>query len=377
MATITAKPSKQVDPQNPKPGTGNIKPAKGNAQPTTCNTQPATRNSNPATRDTQPATRNTQLATRNAQPATRNAQPETRNPQYATRNTQPETRNTQYATRNPQPATRNPQPAPRNPHPATRNPQPEARNSQPATRNPKLATRNPQPATRNSQPVYSLNLGLIDYQKAWALQQKLVAARVEGHIDHDILLFLEHPAVFTLGHRGGLDNLLVSEAFFKDSGIPVIQVERGGVITYHGPGQLVVYPIMNLHTRRTGVKDFVAAMEEAMIQTAGNWNINAERNPINSGIWVGRQKMGSIGIALRKGVSFHGLALNVNLDLTPFSWIQPCGLQGVSMTSMKNELDRDLPLNEVLGVLKDKLATALGISYKKYRLSDLEHQMGD
>jgi len=222
---------------------------------------------------------------------------------------------------------------------------------------------------------YSLNLGQIGYQDAWNLQQKLVAARVKNDIDHDIILFLEHPAVFTLGRRGGLDNLLVSEAFLKDSGIPVIQVERGGVITYHGPGQLVVYPIMNLHTRRIGVKDFVAAMEEAMIQTARNWNIDAERNPINSGIWVGRQKMGSIGIALRKGVSFHGLALNVNLDLTPFSWIQPCGLPGVSMTSMRNELGRELPLNEVLNILKNQLKEALGISFENCDLSDLESQL--
>ncbi len=231
--------------------------------------------------------------------------------------------------------------------------------------------------TSDKKICYSVNLGLIDYPAAWALQQKLVAARVENRIDHDILLFLEHPPVFTLGRRGGLENLLVSESFLKDSGIPVIQVERGGVITYHGPGQIVVYPIMNLHARRIGVKDFVAAMEEAMLQTAANWNIAAGRNPINSGIWVGNQKMGSIGIALRKGVSFHGLALNVNLDLTPFSWIQPCGLQGVSMTSLKNELGRELPMNEVLDVLKNQLAAALEIPFEKCRLADLEREMTD
>jgi len=235
-------------------------------------------------------------------------------------------------------------------------------------------TANIQQTTDNTL-CYSLDLGLTDYQEAWALQQKLVAARVENRIARDILLFLEHPAVFTLGRRGGLENLLVSESFLEDAGIPVIQVERGGVITYHGPGQIVVYPIMNLHARRIGVKDFVAAMEEAMLQTAANWHIAARRNPINSGIWVGNQKMGSIGIALRKGVSFHGLALNVNCDLTPFSWIQPCGLQGVSMTSMQNELGRKSPLNEVLKVLKNQLSAALGISFEKCRLSDLEGQL--
>ena len=257
------------------------------------------------------------------------------------------------------------------------NPQPGTGNVQPATRNSQHAARNSQLATRNPQPVYSLNLGLIDYPEAWALQQKLVAARVANHIDHDILLFLEHPAVFTLGRRGGLENLLVSESFLKGSGIPVIQVERGGVITYHGPGQIVVYPIMNLHRRRIGVKDFVAAMEEAMLQTAGNWNIAAGRNSINSGIWVGRQKMGSIGIALRKGVSFHGLALNVNLDLTPFSWIQPCGLQGVSMTSMRQELGQEMQMDEVRNVLKNQLQKALRISFENCDLSDLEGQMTD
>ena len=238
-----------------------------------------------------------------------------------------------------------------------------------------LDTTNDIQHTTDKKLCYFLDLGLIDYPEAWALQQKLVAARVDNRIDHDIMLFLEHPAVFTLGRRGGLDNLLVSETFLNDSGIPVIQVERGGVITYHGPGQIVVYPLMNLHNRRIGVKEFVAAMEEAMLQTAANWNIAAERNPINSGIWVGHQKMGSIGIALRKGISFHGLALNVNLDLTPFSWIQPCGLQGVSMTSMKQESGRELPLNEVRKVLKNQLQTALGISFENRDLSDLEGQL--
>jgi len=282
----------------------------------------------------------------------------------------------------PQPGSLNAKPGSHNAHPLPRNPHPATGTRQPAARNPKLETRtsqpesrNPQPESRNPQPVYSLNLGLIDYQDAWALQQKLVAARVENDIDHDIMLVLEHPAVFTLGRRGGLDNLLVSETFLNDSGIPVIQVERGGVITYHGPGQIVVYPIMNLHTRRIGVKDFVAAMEEAMIQTAGIWNIDAERNPINSGIWVGHQKMGSIGIALRKGVSYHGLALNVNLDLTPFSWIQPCGLQGVSMTSMRNELGNELPLKKVRNVLKNQLKAALGISFVNCGLSELKSRL--
>jgi lipoate-protein ligase B len=231
-------------------------------------------------------------------------------------------------------------------------------------------TNNIQPTTEKKI-CYSLNLGLMEYREAWKLQETLVSARVDQTLNQDILLFLEHPPVFTLGRRGGLDNLLVSEAFLKQSAIPLIQVERGGFITYHGPGQLVVYPIINLHARRIGVNEFVEALEAAMLRTAAAFNLAAERNPANRGIWAGNKKMGSIGIALRKGVSFHGLALNVNLDLKPFSWIQPCGLQGVGMTSMQAELGRQLPIDDVRNVLKNQLEAALGISFENCSLSDL------
>jgi lipoate-protein ligase B len=233
--------------------------------------------------------------------------------------------------------------------------------------------RNPQFAIEK--PVLALDLGLIDYQDAWTFQQQIVAARLENKIEPDILLFLEHPPVFTLGRRGGLENLLVSEAFLEDKGVPVVQIERGGFITYHGPGQAVVYPLMDLHARRIGVKDFVAAMEEAMIQAAHNWGIMAERNSLNSGVWVGPSKMGSIGIALRRGISFHGLALNVNLDLAPFSWVQPCGLEGVAMTSMQKELGRELPMGEVVIVLKAQLGKALGFSIENCSLADFKDRL--
>ena len=177
--------------------------------------------------------------------------------------------------------------------------------------------------------------------------------------------------MFTLGRRGGLDNLLVSEAFLKKSGIPVVHVERGGYITYHGPGQLVVYPIIDLESARISVVDFVDAMEEIMIRTVGKWGIKAERNPINRGVWVGNKKIGSIGIALRKGVSFHGLALNINLDLTPFSWIQPCGLKGVSMTSMARECGQNVTINQVREVIKEKFQKVLEIEFSLKTCDDM------
>ncbi|MGB5747324.1 MAG: lipoyl(octanoyl) transferase LipB [Desulfobacterales bacterium] len=251
------------------------------------------------------------------------------------------------------------------------------RNPKYATRNSPLATRNPQPVTRNTQhdPCYSVNLGMIDYNKAWQLQSELVAAKANSSIDRDIILFLEHPAVFTLGRRGGRDYLLVGESFLEQSGVPVVQVERGGYITFHGPGQLVVYTLIDLEARRLGVTDFVAALEEIMLQSVRAWGLTAQRSNANPGIWIGRRKMGSIGIALRKGISFHGLALNVNLDLTPFSWIQPCGLEGVSMTSVKQELGKEIPMRVVRHTVKKNFQSVLGLDLNDISYPDLQQQL--
>ena len=245
------------------------------------------------------------------------------------------------------------------------------------SRNTQRATRNAQPVTRNAQPdhCFSVDLGTMDYNEAWKLQSELVAAKTNNSLDKDIILFLEHPAVFTLGRRGGRDYLLVGESFLEQSGIPVVQVERGGYITFHGPGQLVVYTIIDLEARRLGVTDFVAALEEIMLQTVRTWGLTAQRNSKNPGIWLGRRKMGSIGIALRKGISFHGLSLNVNVDLTPFSWIQPCGLKGVAMTSLKQELGRETPMRLVRQTVKKNFQSVLGLDLDSIGYSDLQQQI--
>jgi lipoate-protein ligase B len=243
-------------------------------------------------------------------------------------------------------------------------------NTNPATRTPQRETRSPQLAT-----CYSVNLGLMDYSQAWELQSRLVAARINGSFDRDTILFLEHPAVFTLGRRGGRDNLQVSESFLKEARIPIVQAERGGYITYHGPGQLVVYPIIDLHARRLGVPDFVKALEDIMLQAVKTWGIHAQRNTANAGIWMGNHKMGSIGIALRKGISFHGLALNVNVDLTPFSWIEPCGLKGVSMTSVQQELGREIPMRIAVQTVRRLFDSVLGFDLYDLSYSELTKQL--
>ena len=237
---------------------------------------------------------------------------------------------------------------------------------------PKSEIQNPQ----SNEACFSVDLGTMDYNEAWKLQSELVAAKVNNPIDRDIILFLEHPAVFTLGRRGGRDYLLVKESFLEQSGIPLVQVERGGYITFHGPGQLVVYTIIDLEARRLGVTDFVAALEEIMLQTVRTWGLTAQRNSKNPGIWLGHRKLGSIGIALRKGISFHGLSLNVNVDLTPFSWIQPCGLQGVSMTSVSQELGKEIPMDAVHRAVKEGFKSVLNLKLNDISYPDLQQQFG-
>jgi len=241
--------------------------------------------------------------------------------------------------------------------------------------NPKSQIPNPKSQGSLREPCFAVNLGMIEYNEAWKLQSDLVAARLNRSADRDIILFLEHPAVFTLGRRGGREYLQVGQSFLEQAGVPIVQAERGGYITFHGPGQLVVYPIIDLETRRLGVTEFVAALEEIMLQTVRTWGLKAQRSTKNAGIWMGNHKMGSIGIALRKGISFHGLALNVNVDLTPFSWVQPCGLEGVSMTSIQQELGEEIPMDAVLTAVKENFKSVLNLDLNDISHPDLQQRL--
>lgn len=218
---------------------------------------------------------------------------------------------------------------------------------------------------------HAVDLGRMPYPDAWDLQLRLVEARSQGRIDHDVVLFVEHSPVFTLGRRGGRENLLVSEEMLRRSGTPIVQVERGGNITYHGPGQLVVYPIVHLPSFGLGVVDLVDRLEEVMIRTCAAWGVEAERNALNRGAWAGKKKIGSIGIAVRRGVSFHGLALNVNLDLTPFCWIQPCGLEGVGVTSMAREAGRPVAMEAALAAVERNIEAVFGIRLEPQTAEEL------
>lgn len=226
------------------------------------------------------------------------------------------------------------------------------------------------PARKKS--LWCLDLKTMSYPTAWEFQQAVVRARIEKKFSRDIILLVEHHPVFTLGRRGGLENLTVSETFLKTSGVQVIQVERGGDITYHGPGQMVVYPILDLGRQRLGITELVFMLEEIMIRVSGSLGVQAERNPRNRGAWIGDRKLGSIGLAVRKGISFHGMALNVNLSMTPFEWIHPCGLTNVSMTSLERELSERPSMGAVRELTKHHLGDVFGQSLEEISREDLE-----
>ena len=221
-------------------------------------------------------------------------------------------------------------------------------------------------------PAYLLNLAETPYREAYALQTAANAARHAGRLDRDLVILLEHPPVFTLGRRGGRDNLVVSEAFLQSRGVEIVPVERGGDITYHGPGQLVVYLVVDLKQGRWSVVDFVDSLEASMVGVAAQWGMAAAGNDDFRGAWIGDRKLGSVGITVRRGITFHGLALNVNTDLGPFAWINPCGIQGCTMTSLAIEAGRPVDMDQVRCQLSEQLSRLLGLSFETLDLETVK-----
>jgi len=183
--------------------------------------------------------------------------------------------------------------------------------------------------------------------------------------------------VFTIGRRGGREHLLVDEGFLRERNIPLIGVERGGYITYHGPGQLVGYPVIQLRGGVRKVGDLLLGLEEIMICTLADWNIAAHRNTLNRGVWVGSEKIASVGLAVRAGVSFHGFSLNVNVALEPFGWILPCGLKGVGVTSMERILGSEIPIQDVRRALLDHVQQVFGVALQPATLAELGSGVAD
>jgi len=210
-----------------------------------------------------------------------------------------------------------------------------------------------------------LDIGLIDYSDALKMQQELVAKRRSGQIA-DSILILEHPPVFTIGRSGSRDNLLVGERSLIEKGIKVLDVDRGGDITFHSPGQLVGYPIINLKERTKDLHGYLRDLEETVILFLKKYGIPGERVKGATGVWTGTKKIAFIGIAAKDWVTYHGLSININNDLDFFSMMNPCGMKNIEVTSLKNILKREVPMYEAKKVL-------LGEFRRVFGMGDMEH----
>ena len=203
------------------------------------------------------------------------------------------------------------------------------------------------------------DLGLLEYQQAWDLQNKF-AAEIARSERPDTLLLLEHPHTYTFGRRGKPENLLWDEKKLAENGVAVHWVDRGGDVTYHGPGQIVVYPILDLNNYFLDVHRYLRSIEEVIIQTLVKFGISAGREKEMTGVWVQGEKIAAIGVKVSRWVTMHGFALNVNTDLEKFNRIIPCGIFHKGVTSMQKILGQVLPFQSVQEALVYSFANVFG-----------------
>jgi lipoyl(octanoyl) transferase len=216
-------------------------------------------------------------------------------------------------------------------------------------------------------------LGLIDYAAALELQRERVAQRKAGTIP-DTLILLEHPHVYTLGRNARPENMLVSAEFLASRSAQVFRTDRGGDVTYHGPGQLVGYPILDLTQHRRDVSWYMRSLEEVFIRTARDFGIEAGRSQGAAGVWVGNDKLTAMGVHLSRWVTSHGFAFNVNTDLRYFEWIVPCGLHGKGVTSLAKLLGRPVDMDEVTERVVEHFGAVFGFEIVESIESKLKGQ---
>ncbi len=190
------------------------------------------------------------------------------------------------------------------------------------------------------------DLGTIDYKEAWDLQKSILDLRYQKRID-DVLLLLEHPHTYTLGKTAHRENLVSSSEYLEKNRISVYDIDRGGDITYHGPGQIVGYPIIDLNNWKKDTHKYLRALEEILIRTCSDYGIDVNRNPELTGVWIEGRKIAAIGIKVSRWVTMHGFAFNVNTDLNLFNGIIPCGINGKDVTSLNRELNKAIDLESV------------------------------
>jgi lipoyl(octanoyl) transferase len=206
-------------------------------------------------------------------------------------------------------------------------------------------------------------LGLVDYGAALELQRERVRQRKAGIIP-DTLLLLEHPHVYTLGRNALPENMLVSAEFLASRGAQIFHTDRGGDVTYHGPGQLVGYPILDLTKHRRDISWYMRSLEEVFIRTAHDYGIEAGRSAGAPGVWIGNDKLTAVGVHLSRWVTSHGFAMNVNTNLQYFEWIVPCGLHGRGVTSLAKLLGHAVDMEEVMERVVKHFGAVFGLEIR-------------
>ena len=214
-------------------------------------------------------------------------------------------------------------------------------------------------------------LGEIEYTNAWEIQKRM-HHQVAGGLLPNLLLLLEHPHVYTLGRRGKPSDILASPEKLSDLGVRVHYVDRGGEVTYHGPGQLVAYPIVNLRTWPGGPLKYIRALETTITTTLSKFGIDSQASEKPTGVWVGEAKISSIGVKISRGVTMHGLALNVSPDLSYFDHIVPCGMSKTQATSMACLLKKEIHVEEVITAVAHKFELSFDWEIEWGTLDDLE-----
>ena len=207
------------------------------------------------------------------------------------------------------------------------------------------------------------NLGTMSYAEALELQRSVARDRISGAIPEDVLLLVEHPPVVTLGRSSKEKNLISSPAFLASKGVELFEVERGGDVTFHGPGQLVGYPVIDLKRHKQDLHWYLRQVEEGLIRTLSRYGISGERSTGYTGVWTQGRKIASIGVHARDWVTWHGFALNVITDLSYFDFIVPCGIQDVEMTSIAKEMrirGDDVPSSLTVDSVADIAAEMFG-----------------
>ena len=217
--------------------------------------------------------------------------------------------------------------------------------------------------------LWVARLGQVPYEDAVAIQQRIRADRQAGSVP-DVLLLLEHPPVYTKGRRTRSSDLPMGGGWYRTRGVEVCGSDRGGGVTYHGPGQLVGYPIMRVHE----VHHYIHTMERAIIAALADEGIDAEVREGLTGVWAGDAKIGSIGVHVSRGVTTHGFAINFDCDLQPFEWIVPCGIEGVRMTSIFRETGRTGTMPGFRQRVSSRFAEAFERRAKEVERPDLEHK---